>query len=127
MSHATARESVMMQIPNLGAFVRVLLPVHLTENDSLTFGAWLAIDPRDDALRKLAAIWDDNSRYQDLKLSGFLANAIPPWGLLRAPVQTEVRNIKETPYCAASDDDELTRVLADTWDRNEILSAAGQL
>jgi hypothetical protein len=30
MSHATVRESVMMQVPDVGAFVRVLLPVRLT-------------------------------------------------------------------------------------------------
>jgi hypothetical protein len=29
MSHPTARDSVMLQVPNVGAFVRSLLPVHL--------------------------------------------------------------------------------------------------
>ncbi len=36
----------MMQIPGYGAFVRALLPVHLTGGDSITFGVWLTIDPR---------------------------------------------------------------------------------
>jgi hypothetical protein len=76
MSHATARESVMMQIPNVGAFVRALLPVRLSGGDSVTFGVWLAIDPRHDALRKLATVWWNDDEYRDLKIEGWLANAI---------------------------------------------------
>ena len=117
----------MMQIPNVGAFVRVLLPVHLFENDSLTFGTWLAIDPREGALRSIFEIWWDDVRYAQLTLSGWLANAIPPWGLLGAAVRTEVRDVNQTPYCADSDDDTFAHVLTDTWDRVEILSASGQI
>jgi hypothetical protein len=100
MSHATARESVMLQVPNVGAFVRSLLPVHLTGGESVTFGVWLAIDPRDHALRRLTEIWWDDTRYRDLRLEGWLAHDLAPWaGLLAAPVATEVRNVDETPYC----------------------------
>jgi hypothetical protein len=43
MSHGSAQDSVMMQVPNVGAFVRALLPVKLTEGRTVTFGVWLAI------------------------------------------------------------------------------------
>lgn len=38
MSHPDANTSVMMQVPDVGAFVRVLLPVSLVGGDTLTFG-----------------------------------------------------------------------------------------
>ena len=47
MSHGPAQDSVMMQVPNVGAFVRALLPVKLTEGHTVTFGVWLAIHPKD--------------------------------------------------------------------------------
>ena len=37
----------MMQVPNVGAFVRALLPVRLTEGHTVTFGVWLAVHPND--------------------------------------------------------------------------------
>jgi hypothetical protein len=124
MSHASARESVMMQVPNVGAFVRVLLPVHLSEGDSVTFGVWLAIDPRGDTLRSVAEVWGD-VRYADLQLEGWLGNKLPSWGLLASPVTAAVRDVDETPYCVASADDMLNRVLTEEWDRDAVLTAIG--
>jgi hypothetical protein len=43
MSHGSAQDSVMMQVPNVGAFVRALRPVKLAEGHTVTFGVWLAI------------------------------------------------------------------------------------
>jgi len=123
MSHASARESVMMQVPNVGAFVRALLPVRLRGGDSVTFGLWLAIDPRDDALRKLAGVWWDNDEYRDLSIDGWLANAVAPWGMLAAPVTATVRDVQETPYCTESPDETLSRVIADQWDHDLVLAA----
>ena len=81
MSHENARDSVMMQVPNVGAFVRALLPVSLTDGHRVTFGVWLAIDPAE-----LASVFNAwwQPEYQDLRLSGWLANAIQPWGARRA-------------------------------------------
>ncbi len=53
MSHATVVQSVMMQVSNIGAFVRVLLPVRLIGSHTVMFGAWLAMD-----LRKLGFVYD---------------------------------------------------------------------
>ena len=55
MSHRNARDSVMMQAPSVGAFVRALLPVRLSEGHTLTFGVWLAIEPRQ--LQTIFALW----------------------------------------------------------------------
>jgi hypothetical protein len=123
MSHASARESVMMQVPHVGAFVRALLPVHLTGHDSVTFGVWLAIDTRGKRLQSLVEVWWDDTRYAGLRLEGWLGNTLPLWGLLAAPVTAEVRDVGETPYCVGSSDEALSRVLADDWDRDTVLAA----
>ncbi|MEV0136637.1 DUF2199 domain-containing protein [Dactylosporangium sp. NPDC050688] len=79
MSHVNAYESVMMQVPDVGTFVRALLPVRLTGGHTITFGVWIAIDPAD--LQSVFATWWE-PEYQDLRMAGWLANAISPWGLL---------------------------------------------
>jgi hypothetical protein len=123
MSHDTARESVMMQIPNLGAFVRALLPVRLRGGDSVTFGLWIEIDPRDHALRKLFDLWWEDDKYRHLMIQGWLANAVAPWGLLGAPVTATVRDVQEAPYCVESPDETLTRVIVEEWDHDFVLAA----
>jgi hypothetical protein len=119
-SDPDANRAVMMQVPGHGAFVRALLPVHLTGGYTLTFGVWIAVHP-DDLQRAYRVWW--SPAYPELKLEGSLANAIQPWGLLAAPVSTEVRDPDETPYCASSADPTLQRVLHDDWPHEEVLSA----
>src|SRR5918998_447852 len=41
MSGSDANESVMMQVPGAGAFLRALLPTRLTGGYSVTFGVWV--------------------------------------------------------------------------------------
>jgi hypothetical protein len=120
LSHGTAEESVMMQVPHAGPFVRALLPVRLAGGWTVTFGVWVAIRPGD--LQRAFAVWWE-AAYADLRLDGFLANAVQPWGLLYAPVSLEVRDPEQTPYCAASSDPDLSRVLADQWPHEEVLRA----
>jgi hypothetical protein len=115
-----ANRAVMMQIPDLGAFVRVLLPVHLTGGYTLTFGLWIAVHP-DDLQRAFRVWW--TPEYSQFKLSGWLGNAVPPWGLLAAPVSAIVRNPDETPYCDESAEPTLARILTDEWPHEEVLSA----
>jgi hypothetical protein len=99
LSHDTAEASVMMQIPSVGAFVWALLPIGLTGGYTVTYGVWVGIDPRE--LQRAFAIWWE-PKYKDLRLEGFLANSIQPWGLLAAPVRLTVRDPQHTPYCAGS-------------------------
>jgi hypothetical protein len=106
------------QIPPAGAFVRALLPVSLTGGHTVTFGVWAGIDPA--GLQRAFAIWQE-PQYADLRLTGFLANRVQPWGLLAAPVSLTVRDPEHTPYCSASPDPLLSRVLASEWPHEQIL------
>ncbi|MGC4760556.1 DUF2199 domain-containing protein [Micromonospora trifolii] len=118
LSHATPDASVMMQVPGVGAFVRALLPVKLTGGFSATFGVWVALDPAD--LQRASAVWWE-PEYQNLRLQGWLANALPIWGLQAAPVELEVRDPEQTPYCAQSSDPGLAKVLAEIWPHEDVL------
>jgi hypothetical protein len=109
MSHVDAKTAVLMQVPDIGAFVRVLLPVSTADGSTLTYGAWISVYP--DRLQEAAEIWDTPA-YLSLVLDGVLANAIPPWGLLAAPVHAVVRSRRHTPYCVSSSDETLAQVLA---------------
>jgi hypothetical protein len=112
LSHETAQTSVMMQVPDAGAFVRALLPIRLVGGQSITYGVWLAIDPRH--LGHIFSVWWE-PEYVDLRITGWLANPIPPWGMLAAPVEAAVRDSEHTPYCERSSDSQLARVLNDEW------------
>ncbi|WP_165555784.1 DUF2199 domain-containing protein [Kribbella pittospori] len=119
LSHGTPRESVMMQVPGFGAFVRVLLPIQLEDGYTLTYGAWLGIHP-DDLQRTFAAWW--SPEYDELRVEGRLANTIAPWGLLGVPVTATVRDPDETPYLTESSDPLMARVIGDVWPHDEVLS-----
>ena len=110
----------MMQVPAIGAFVRALLPVRLSGGHTITFGVWVGINPRE--LQRVFAVWWE-PEYRHLRLDGALANSIPPWGLLAAPVTLIVRDPEQTPCCSESQDPSLSRVLTDQWPHEDILEA----
>ena len=112
--------AVMMQVPDVGPFVRALLPVRLSGGYTLTFGLWLLIRPDD--LQRAFRIWW-SPEYEHFRVDGWLGNAIPPWGLLAAPVSAVVRDPNHTPYCDTSIDPTLARVLAEEWPHEDVLSA----
>jgi hypothetical protein len=109
----------MMMVPNLGGFLRALLPVHLSGGEAVTFGVWVGIHP-DDLKRAYDVWWGPD--YPNLSISGRLANSLPGWGLVGAPVELEVVDPGATPYCVRSSDAELSKVLADEWERTEVLA-----
>jgi len=119
LSHETAEQSVMMQVPSVGSFLRALLPVRLTCGHTVTFGVWVSVHPDD--LQRAFAVWLELA-YVDLRLAGYPTNRIEPWGLLAAPVSLEVRDPDHTPYCSASPDPDLLRVLEGEWPHEDILS-----
>jgi len=120
MSDADANRSVLLQVPNVGPFVRALLPVKLTGGFALTFGVWLAVHPED--LQRAARVWHQ-PEYSDLVLDGWLANALPVWGLLACPVRAVVRVMEHTPYCSESANAKMNSVLTDELPHDLILSA----
>ena len=100
--------SVMMQVPGLGAFVRVLLRVHLDNGGAVTYGTWLGIGPED--LQRAFALWW-SPEYASLRLFGALANEVVP-GVLGSAVEATVLDPDQTPYVTGSDDPRVrTRLL----------------
>jgi hypothetical protein len=120
LSHADAQTSVMMQIPDVGPFVRALLPVALTGGYTVTFGVWLLVDPDD--LQRASKVWWE-PEYADLVLDGWLANSLPGWGLLGNPVTAAVRKREHTPYCVDSSDPVLHAVLTQEWRHDLVFEA----
>jgi hypothetical protein len=118
LSHQTPRESVMMQVPGAGAFVRVLLPVKLDGGFQITYGAWLGIHP--DQLQGTFAVWWE-PEYAHLRLEGLFANTIEPWGLLAAPATATVHDPEQTPYVTDSTDADLSSVLNTLWPHDQVL------
>lgn len=123
MSHGDANESVMMQVPGVGPFVRCLLPVRLTGGYTVTFGVWLAVHP-DDLQRAFRVWWEP--AYRDLVLDGYLANKLPVWGLLAAPARARVRDENQTPYVEEGSDEMLARVLAEEWPHEDLLASLSE-
>lgn len=120
MSHDDPDTSVMMQVPEVGPFVRCLLPVRLAGGFTVTFGVWLAVHP-DDLQRALRGWWEPS--YGQLLLDGLLGNALPLWGLLGVPAKARVRDENQTPYVVESPHPDLARVLSEEWPHDELLSA----
>jgi hypothetical protein len=119
MSHADPRTSVMMQVPGLGAFVRAAAGPADRRSHCHLRGVG-GIYPRD--LQRAFAVWWQ-PEYAGLRLDGFLANAVQPWGLLATPVSLVVRDPDQTPYCAGSPDPLLARVLTEQWPHADIIDA----
>ena len=121
MTGQTAEDSVLLKTEHEG-FIRATLPVRLAGGLTLDYGLWVAIAPL--ALERASEVWNE-PEYADLRLAGTLANTIPPWGLLDAPVQLAVRDPDELPVCVASTHPELRAVLTGEFDHDLVLGAVG--
>lgn len=97
------------------AFARCVLPVELTGDLELWFGAWMRVDAQE--AKRAAATWDGPD-YASLRLTGTFAHDVKPWeGLHGAEVAAEVREPDELPEYVQHP------LLGTTWDRDEVLSA----
>jgi hypothetical protein len=95
------------------------MPVRLTGGGRVTWSVWLRLD--DDQLRHAHQVWD-TTEYQNLRVRGEVANAIAPWGeMLGESVTAEVREAGTLPYLVGGDG-LVARVLAEEWDRDDVLS-----
>ena len=111
--------AVMLMVPDVGAFVRALLPVRLTGGHTVTFGVWVGVHP-DDLKRAFDTWWAPE--YADLRMDGRLANALPAWDVFGVPVGLAVTDPQATPYCVASPDAKLSAVLTSEWDHEAVLA-----
>lgn len=112
----------LIQVQGIGAFVRVRLPIQLTDGFTLTLGTWMAIDPAE-----FRSVWErwDTSEYASLQLNGYLANAIPPWGedVFGGEVTAVVAHATQNPQIQASSHPVLGPVLNNDWPHEMILAA----
>ncbi len=111
--------AVMMMVPDVGSFVRELLPVRLTGGHKVTFGVWVGVHPDD--LRRAFDIWWA-PEYAQLQVDGRLASALPVWDVFGVPVSLAVTDPEATPYCVASSDKQLESVLRTEWDHEPVLA-----
>lgn len=114
---------VLMRVEGIGGFVRILVPVKLSGGYTVTYGAWLSVEYAD--LRRAWEVWKDDSRYQQLRLTGVLANMLPAWEeeTYVKPLEAAVLNVEHTPYAVDSTDEFMRRVLQDEWPHELVLSA----
>ena len=117
---------VLMQVKDVGAFVRILVPVKLSGGYTLTYGAWLSVHPDD--LRRAWEAWTDPS-YAQLRLEGVLANMLPGWEsqTYNVAVEAAVLNVEQTPYAVDSSDAFMRQVIRDQWSHEFVLSAITRL
>jgi hypothetical protein len=96
------------------AYVRCVLPVELTGDLELWFGAWMRVCAG--TARHAAESWDGPG-YASLSFTGTFEHDIKPWeGLRGAPVAAEVREPGDLPEYVEHP------LLGRTWDRDEVLS-----
>jgi hypothetical protein len=105
-----------------GFFVRSLLPVHLVGGDSVTFGAWFAVDEA--TWSRVIDVWWA-PEYARLEFVGELANAIAPWGdeVAGRSARARVRAEDEIPWVSGSEDPVLGRLLREEWPTEPVLGA----
>lgn len=114
---------VLMRVEGIGGFVRILVPVRLSGGYTVTYGAWLSVEYAD--LRLAWEVWKDDSRYQQLRLSGVLANMLPAWEseTYIKPLEAAVLDLAHIPYAVDSSDDFMRRVIRDEWPHEVVLAA----
>jgi len=115
----TWREGPFLAIKTVGFFLRVVMPVKLTDGSVVDFGTWLEIHMED--WRKAWRIWNF-PEYADLEVQGYVGNDIAPWGRIpHALVKAVVRDVEEVPCLVACEDPLTTRILEEEWPAQEIL------
>jgi len=114
-----------LAIKNVGFFVRVILPVQLTDGYSVAFGTWLEV--RDYDFREAWRTWNA-PEYAKLALDGYVANDIEPWSPFpHAMVRAVVRDVEQVPYLATSDDPLFARILGETLPHADVLTHYAEL
>lgn len=111
---------IFMRVDGDRYYIRSILPVHLTGGHLVAFALWVRVSLDD--LTAAGPSWDTPD-YAELRLTGHLANTLPPFPnlLAGAPVETEVKHLDELPYISASTNPLLTQILETDWDHATIL------
>ncbi len=107
-----------MQLDLERFFVRVLLPVRLSDGHEFHFGVWL--ETPEETSKRLWTNWE-RPEYSAISFEATLANSIPPWNesVLGAPCVAGVRDQNQLPYIESSTQPQLAAVMATPWPRAE--------
>lgn len=120
LSDRVDTNDIFMRVDGDRYYIRSILPVHLSGGHLIAFAVWVQVTVDD--LTVAAPTWDTPD-YADLRLSGYLANTLPPFPDLEigAPVETEVKHLDELPYVSGSSNPLLTQILETDWDHATVL------
>jgi hypothetical protein len=107
-----------LAIKDAGFFIRVILPIKLTDGFAVDFGTWLECDPMD--FHRAWNTWNFQE-YKDLEIEGYVANRIAPFDKFpHALVKATVREMEHVPYLASSENEVFTKLLTDTWPHADV-------
>jgi hypothetical protein len=114
-----------LAIKNVGFFIRVVLPVKLSDGSIVDFGTWLEVHSED--FRTAWRTWNA-PEYADLSVEGYVANEIAPWGRLPHELVTaSVVDVDEIPHLVSTANPIVTRILEETWPAEEVLAPYADL
>ena len=106
----------------LGVFVRVMLPVNLSDGYKITYGTWLNFGDKE-SYEHAWRVWRE-SEYRSLVIHGLLSNAIQPWGdSVIAVARASVRDAEQVPYIDELISPSAPDLLNTVWDRAWVLAA----
>jgi hypothetical protein len=112
----------LLEVRDVGAFVRVLVPLSLTQGYQVVFGAWMGVES--EVLREAFEVWWGDG-YRSLRLDGVLANRLPPWEdqTYGAVITAAVRDVGQLPYAVASPGPAMQDILTRKWPHELVLAA----
>ena len=114
-----------LAIKDVGFFLRVLLPVTLTDGFAVEFGTWLEIDSED--FRQAWQTWNF-PEYAEYSVEGYLANTIAPWDQFRhSLVKAVVRDQAGVPVVTAGGNEDVATILDTTWPHAKVLTPYAEL
>ena len=118
-------EDPFLAIKDVGFFLRVILPVKLTDGFAVNFGTWAQVDP--EPFRDAWQTWNA-PEYKDLDFKFGLGNKIEPWETsLRTHMRAVVKDIDQVPFVVDSPTELGTRILTEVWPHAEVLAPYADL
>jgi hypothetical protein len=109
-----------LAIRDVGFYLRVIMPVKLTDGYAVDFGTWVKVDP--EVFRDAWRTWNV-PEYADLAFDARLANRMEPWQpTLLTIVKARVNDVDQVPYLVESPNELGARILTETWPHAEVLA-----
>lgn len=109
-----------LAIKDVGFYLRVVLPVKLTDGFAVNFGTWAKVDP--EIFRDAWQAWNA-PEYKDLAFDFRLGNKIEPWlPPLRTHMKAVVKDVDQVPFVVESPSELGNRILTEVWPHAEVLA-----